>query len=412
MPAETKIKSSTLYITLKQAQPSEVIRASDGEDSPDSGSGGKIVSFVACEETPFERWDWFKGRYNLILSHNPDHVRLDRVNNGACMFIEGHDTEDAEKRIGKVVKCSIESNQLIVEARLNSLEAGQRFYQEVIDQTEPPKSVGAAIYETEVVETALYEEDEDGYKKLIRPATLRAIDWELMEVSAVTVPAIAGAAVKEAANEQQYEMLMHGDPGMPLDIPEEIVKASTKTEEKAKPKEKPYTKKPTKPKGKTMPSLREEFQELDHEALIDRAIELKRKIDSKDEEMTLLRDELAQLNRKDTIRDQYFTLRNQAEKLLGKAQLSAHTFEKHFSDSAIADINALCKKDNAEVKLEALSMFLDQMEESAPKLNLELKTKDEPLTATAKTEARSLTPTGEDVDSYTKKLLAKMELLK
>lgn len=396
MATATKIKSAPIKITLRESYPSEVVSADQGE---------KIVSFVACEETPIERWDWLKGRYFLILSHDPDHVRLDRVESGACMFLEDHNSYDADKRIGKILSVAIADGKLKAEARLNSLEAGNRFYQEVVDRTEPPKSVGAAVYETEVVEAAVYEEDDDGDRKLIKPATLRAIDWELMEISSVSVPAIGSAATKEASNEQQYEMLMHGNPGMELDIPEIVVKASApKTEEKPKTGAKPPSK-PKSPSKKPMATLREKLADLEHDALIDRAVELHQSHESAKEQLEEAKTQLAQLTRKDAIRDQYFSLRHKAEGLLRKAQLSSHSFGKYFTESAIEDINALCKKDNAEIRLAAIEMFLEDCSESTPQLNTKLATDDEPLPE-RKTEQKRSTPTGQSTEEYAKSLLS------
>lgn len=404
MPAtETKIKTPTLHIALREQHSSEVISVE---------SGGKVVSFIACEEVPVERWDWFKGRYYLILSHKPEHVRLDRVKSGACMFLEDHDQWSSDKRIGKILDVDISKKQLIATARLNSLDPGQRFYQEVLDKTEPPKSVGVVIHETEVVETALYEEDEDGYKKLVRPATLRAIDWELTEISSVSVPAVAGAAVKELANEQHYEMLMHGDPGLErLDIPETVVKASAPEPQeqleaatKAEPEKTPPKPETKKPKGKsTMANTREEFADLEHDALIDRALELKRLTDAQKGDLEELKQQLQQLNRKDAIRDQYFSLRNKAERLLHDGKLTAHEFEQDFTESSVVDVNNLCKKEDAEIELKALERYLTRTEGQAPRLNLEMKTDREPLSAPEAPKPN--TPTGQAVEDYAKLMI-------
>jgi Hypervirulence associated proteins TUDOR domain len=195
-----------------------------------SEDGDRTVSFIVSDETPVMRSSWFRDHWYLVLSHDPKHVRLDRVTSGACMFLESHNGYDGEARIGKIIDAKISGKQLKLTARINTLEAGNRYFQEVQDKCDPPKSVGAAVYEMETVEPALYEEDEDGYKKLIRPATLRAIDWELLEASVCNVSANPNSATKESFNlNAPIAVKLNGNSGMDFPIQKLADHADLKT---------------------------------------------------------------------------------------------------------------------------------------------------------------------------------------
>lgn len=162
------------------------------------------VSFVACNETPFLRYDWWTGqRYNLILSHDPTHVDLSRVTEGGgtCMFLEDH-YPSSEYEIGKVKSATITNKELQVTCKINNSEdnpPGRRYKSKLDADCEPGKSVGVSIGKLQVEKKAQYDVDEDGRRTLISPATLRAIEWSLQEISTVSKPAISVGGTSLAA---------------------------------------------------------------------------------------------------------------------------------------------------------------------------------------------------------------------
>lgn len=119
------------------------------------------------------------GPFIEELSMDPAHVRLGRLNVGASV-LDAHSAWSMKDRIGTVVPGSarIENGRGYATIRLSTNELGETLLRDLEAGHRLQISVGYRIHKSERLEN---EDDE--------LPTLRAIDWEPYELSAVPVPA-------------------------------------------------------------------------------------------------------------------------------------------------------------------------------------------------------------------------------
>ncbi|MBI1622576.1 HK97 family phage prohead protease, partial [Aquamicrobium zhengzhouense] len=124
--------------------------------------------------------------YDEILSLQPGHVRLDRLNAGAPL-LDTHDDRHLAAVIGSVVPGSarIEGGLGVARIKLSSADADADVIGKIRDGIIRNISVGYAIHRVEKTE---HEGEDDEW---------RVIDWEPLEISAVPVPADAGAHFRD-----------------------------------------------------------------------------------------------------------------------------------------------------------------------------------------------------------------------
>lgn len=127
----------------------------------------RSVRLSFSSETPVERWFGEE-----VLVHNPESVRLGRLNDGAPLLFN-HDLSD---QVGRVESATIDEKrrgQAVV--RFSKSQRAQELYQDVLDGIVTNVSVGYRIHEMEQV-----EQDRELFI---------ATDWEPHEISVVSVPA-------------------------------------------------------------------------------------------------------------------------------------------------------------------------------------------------------------------------------
>ena len=134
----------------------------------------RTVRLSFSSEEPVERWFG-----NEVLSHNPEHVRMDRLEAGAPL-LWNHNTD---VQIGRVESASIENGRGEAVVRFSKSARGEELYQDVLDGIATNVSVGYRINEM-----VLDEDDEES-------ETYRAVDWMPHEISLVSVPADFGVGV-------------------------------------------------------------------------------------------------------------------------------------------------------------------------------------------------------------------------
>lgn len=141
----------------------------------------RTVELSFSAETPVERWFGFE-----ILDHSPQSVRLDRMRGGAPLLVN-HDRSD---QVGVVETVSIDSDRRgRAVVRFGTGTRATEIFNDVKAGIRRLVSVGYRIHKlvTEKVE----EEVE----------TLRATDWEPMEVSIVSIPADPSVGVGRDADD-------------------------------------------------------------------------------------------------------------------------------------------------------------------------------------------------------------------
>jgi len=143
------------------------------------------------------RFDWWAEKEWIEeLSMNPDHVRLDRLNNGAPL-LPNHQNYGLGDVIGVVEKAWLVGNEGRATIRFSKREDVQMIIDEVKDGILRNISVGYKIYRLEE------QKERQGELKVFR-----AVDWEPMEISLVAIPADAGAQVR-SESETNIVLITH-----------------------------------------------------------------------------------------------------------------------------------------------------------------------------------------------------------
>ena len=159
---QTKLKTGTLNRSY------ELDRAAINKES-------RTVDIAFSSEEPVDRWFGTE-----ILDHESTSVRLGRLRDGAPLLF-GHNHSDL---IGVVEKASIDSDKKgRATVRFGKSERAEQMFNDVKDGILRNVSVGYRIHKFLV--------DEETSEN-------RAIDWEPMEISMVTVPADASSQVGRA----------------------------------------------------------------------------------------------------------------------------------------------------------------------------------------------------------------------
>lgn len=153
-----KIKSEGLLCRTAQ-----INRADINEDD-------RVVTLSFSSEAPVERWFG-----NEILDHDPKSVRMDRIRSGGPLLNEHNPRE----HIGLVESVDIGSDRRgTAKVRFSENEDADKIYRDVVAGIKTNVSVGYRIHKA-----VLEEENSDGAD------TYRVNDWEILEISMVSMPA-------------------------------------------------------------------------------------------------------------------------------------------------------------------------------------------------------------------------------
>ncbi len=177
----------------------------------------RTVEIVWAAGASVKRYSWDEGFYLEELGMEPENIRLDRFANGMSV-LDSHDAYSMDYRIGTVIPDSvrIEGGKAYAVIKLSRNARGEALHQDLRDGHAFPVSVGYKIH--------AYEKKEGDDSQL---PTLRAIDWEPMELSAVPIPADAGASSRSEKSEDAITVAVsrrestpndtatNGDPAMP-----------------------------------------------------------------------------------------------------------------------------------------------------------------------------------------------------
>ena len=128
----------------------------------------RTVALSFSSETPVERWFGME-----VLSHNPDHVRMDRLKASAPLLWN----HDPSVQIGVVEQAAIEDGHGRAVVRFSKSARAEELYQDVLDGIATNVSVGYRINEM-----VLDEDDKES-------ETYRATDWMPHEISLVSIAA-------------------------------------------------------------------------------------------------------------------------------------------------------------------------------------------------------------------------------
>lgn len=164
----------------------------------------RTVDLVFSTGAAVNRYDYFSGkRYREVLSLDPTHVDLRRLNGGAPL-LDSHSAYTVGDILGTVVRGSarIEKGKALATVRFSKREAVEPIWGDVRDGIITSVSVGYLVHK-------FVEEDAADGDKV---PTRTAVRWEPYEVSLVGMPADAGAGVRngDKSNTNPCVIVPHG----------------------------------------------------------------------------------------------------------------------------------------------------------------------------------------------------------
>lgn len=182
----------------RQARAAELRAASFNE-------ADNTIDVIWTTGATVRRASWRDGVYDEELIVSKAAVRLDRLNAGAP-FLNTHSDWDLSDVIGSVVPGSarIANGVGVATIKLSRAPGDADNVQKIRDGIIRNISVGYAMHRIEKTEA------DDGSVPL-----WRVVDWEPMEVSAVPVPADAGAQIRSAGQDKRATfpcLLVDGSP--------------------------------------------------------------------------------------------------------------------------------------------------------------------------------------------------------
>lgn len=161
----------------------------------------RTVEVIWTTGAPVKRYDWRSGGYYMeVLDVSKDAIRMDRFD--TMPLLDTHDNWSMEFRLGSVVPGSVRIEKGIgyCTIKLSRSEQGQRILDDLADGHPLNISVGYKVWE--------YNRKDGEDNEL---PTLTAIDWEPMEISAVPVPADAGAHSRSDEKSERHRVLIRQD---------------------------------------------------------------------------------------------------------------------------------------------------------------------------------------------------------
>lgn len=165
---------------------------------------GRVVELAFSSETPVERWFG-----DEILDHNKSSVRMERLSSGRAPLLMDHNYRD---QIGVIEKASIDADlKGRATVRFGKSDRAEEIFADVKDGIRACVSFGYAIYRMVVEEIS----DDDGEVR-------RALDWEPLEISMVSVPADINVGLgRTREDEGEFETIIERSA---LDMPKKTDK--------------------------------------------------------------------------------------------------------------------------------------------------------------------------------------------
>lgn len=144
-----------------------------------------------------KRYSYDEGYYLEELQVDAKSIRLDRFN--AMSLLDSHDNYSMDQRLGTVVPGSVRiaGGKAYARIKFSKKQRAEELFQDIRDGHPLPISVG--------YKTHRYEKTEAEEGKL---PVLRATDWEPMELSAVPIPADAGATSRSEPESKDVETVL------------------------------------------------------------------------------------------------------------------------------------------------------------------------------------------------------------
>lgn len=186
----------------------------------------RTLTFPFSSTRPVERWAWYsddipEGSSNIfdeVLSHNPSHWRLERVEEGVCPYLKNH---SFDTRLGKVLSVSFDGDRAVTEVKLRRTKEADEELDDARFGTSAGVSFGYRVHKYRVLKPAEYEGE--GYdRRLVKKAILEGVDIELFEISSCAIPADPSVGHGKSVNLRTLQI--EGDPLWEKASPDELKK--------------------------------------------------------------------------------------------------------------------------------------------------------------------------------------------
>jgi len=174
----------------------------------------RSVELIFTTGAAVKRRDFWTGKeYVEVLSLDPAHIRLDRLNDGGPL-LDSHRPFSVADQLGAVVPGSVElmKKAVVGRVRFSRRQEVEAIWQDVRDGLVRSVSIGYRIHKFEEKPG----KGEDG------PPIRTAVDWEPFEVSMVPIPADAGAKVRagEVDDANECEIVATAEAAVATQTPE------------------------------------------------------------------------------------------------------------------------------------------------------------------------------------------------
>lgn len=167
---------------------SEAIAAIDTE-------GAKTLEFSFASNTPHRRMDWESWEIiDEILDCREGAIKGDRLNSGLIQFLWNHDPDQVR---GVIDSIKWDGDRGSAVAKMSRSASAEELYQNAKDGIIKGISVGYRVHKYEVLSNAVWEGDKWD-SKLVTPKKVKATEWEIFEISAVSIPADATVGIGRA----------------------------------------------------------------------------------------------------------------------------------------------------------------------------------------------------------------------
>jgi len=161
----------------------------------------RTVEVVFATDTPVRRSTWQDGPFDEVLQISSSAIKGDRLQTGMSL-LDSHRSGSVADRLGSIVPNSLKivGNEARVTVRFSRTEKADAVFQDILDHHILPISVGYRIHATEKTENRDTE-----------IPTVRATEWEPMEISIVSVPADGNARTRQQKDVTMPQALKRDD---------------------------------------------------------------------------------------------------------------------------------------------------------------------------------------------------------
>jgi hypothetical protein len=305
--------------------------------------GIKTLEFSFASNTPHRRMDWESWEViDEVLDCREEAIKGDRLNSGLIQFLWNHDPDQVR---GVISSIKWDGNRGLAVAKMSRSPATEELYQNVADGILRGISVGYRVHKYEVLSNAVWEGDKWD-SKLVSPKKVKAIEWEIFEISAVSIPADATVGIGRA------------DRGFPDNL-QQVIK--TVGVQKVKDALRKMTEKLDDIKrDPAYLDLDDKYRTSQAELIIQKA-----ENESLRAQVLALQASASKYQKDAEISQKYVSLRSTAEALVAETKMSSHEFDELFARS-LADF--LVTPD-ATAELRAIEIVVGMAKKRSATLN-------------------------------------------